>query len=48
MILEVHTSTVRRWCARGYLKFYFTPGGDRRIDFDDCLRLRESYSEQRP
>ena len=42
-LLEVHPSTVKRWCNDGALSFDQTPGGHRRITIDAALsfaRLR--------
>lgn len=36
-LLEVHPSTVKRWCDEGTLSYHRTPGGHRRIHLNDAL-----------
>ena len=38
-LLEVHASTVKRWCNEGDLPFESTSGGHRRIRLEDALAL---------
>src|SRR6056297_1456329 len=36
-LLQVHPSTVKRWCNEGLLEFSTTDGGHRRIHLDDAV-----------
>ncbi len=38
-LLDVHPSTIKRWCNDGELAFDTTPGGHRRIRLDDAVAL---------
>jgi excisionase family DNA binding protein len=41
-LLEVHSSTIKRWCDEGILPAERTEGGHRRIRFDDALSTGRS------
>ncbi len=45
-LLEVHPSTVKRWCNEGELSFDKTDGGHRRIHLRDVLALTEARGLQ--
>lgn len=34
-LLNIHVNTVRGWCNKGKINFYYTPGGHRRIYLDE-------------
>lgn len=34
-LLNTHVNTVRGWCNKGKINFYYTPGGHRRIYLSD-------------
>lgn len=38
----VTTTTVKRWCERGLLSFFRTPGGHYRFQSADVARLKSS------
>ncbi len=40
-LLDVHPSTIKRWCNDGELAFATTPGGHRRIRIDDAVALAD-------
>jgi|AACY02.12.fsa_nt_gi DNA binding domain, excisionase family len=42
--LGVSPETIRRWCERGRIRSYKTPGGHTRIPQNEFVRLLEKHS----
>lgn len=47
-LLQVTPASIRRWCAKGKLKFKKTAGGHRRILFDDIKNLNTFKQNKTP